>query len=103
MTGKGSGRRPPAHDKPNAYQDNWELAFGKKKNTKQITKVTANIPFEMEGYPSVKEIIKHFSKLVKEKYVEKSLKEEKIYFDTITKHRELANDTFDNILKKGGK
>ena len=96
MTGKGSGRRK---EDINKIRNNWDSVFGKKKNTKQITKVTANISFEMEGYPSVKEIIKHFSKLVKEKYVEKSLKEDKIYFDTITKHQELANDTFDKIFK----
>ena len=100
MTGKGSGRRK---EDINKIRNNWNSVFGNKKDKQQITKVTANISFEMEGYPSVKEIIKHFSKLVKEKYVEKSLKEEKIYFDTITKHRELANNTFDNILKKGGK
>ena len=99
MTGKGSGRRPTAHDKPNAYQDNWELAFGKKKNTKQITKVTANIPFEMEGDPSFEDKINYLSKLLKENYLEKLIKEDKIYFDTITKHQELANDTFDEIFK----
>ena len=64
MTGKGSGRRPTAHDKPNAYQDNWELAFGKKKNKKQITKVI--IEFEMPGYPSIDEINNHVEKLLKE-------------------------------------
>jgi hypothetical protein len=90
MTGKGSG---------SAYQDNWELAFGKKKNTKQITKVTANIPFEMEGDPSFEDKINHLSKLLKENYLEKLIKEDKIYFDTITKHQELANDTFDEIFK----
>ena len=83
MTGKGSGRRPTAHDKPNAYQDNWELAFGKKKNTKQITKITANIPFEMEGDPSFEDKINYLSKLLKENYLEKLIKEDKIYFDTI--------------------
>ena len=62
--GKGSGRRPTAHDKPNAYQDNWELAFGKKKNKKQITKVI--IEFEMPGYPSIDEINNHVEKLLKE-------------------------------------
>ena len=60
--GKGSGRRPTAHDKPNAYQDNWELAFGKKKNTKQITKVI--IEFEMPGYPSIDEINNHVQELL---------------------------------------
>ena len=99
MTGKGSGRRPPAHDKPNAYQDNWELAFGKKKNTKQVTKVTANITFEMEGDPSFKDKINYLSKLLRENYLEKLIKEDKIYFDTITKHQELFNDTFDEVFK----
>lgn len=62
MTGKGSGRRPTAHDKPNAYQDNWELAFGKKKNTKQITRVI--IEFEMPGYPSIEDINNHVQELL---------------------------------------
>lgn len=62
--GKGSGRRPTAHDKPNAYQDNWELAFGKKRDKKQTTKVI--IEFEMPGYPSINEINNHVEKLLKE-------------------------------------
>jgi iron-sulfur cluster repair protein YtfE (RIC family) len=57
----------------------------------------------MEGDPSFEDKINYLSKLLKENYLKKLIKEEKIYFDTITKHRELANDTFDNILKKGGK
>jgi hypothetical protein len=71
--GKGSGRRPTAHDKPNAYQDNWELAFGKKKDTKQITKVI--IEFEMPGHPSIDEM---------RNYVEKLHKEDKLVFLTTT-------------------
>ena len=73
MTGKGSGRRPTAHDKPNAYQDNWELAFGKKRDKKQITKVI--IEFEMPGYPSIDEM---------RNYVEKLHKEDKLVFLTTT-------------------
>lgn len=34
MTGKGSGRRPAAKDNPNAYQDNYEKVFGKRKKKK---------------------------------------------------------------------
>ena len=74
MTGKGSGRRPTAHDKPNAYQDNWELAFGKKKK-KLITEVT--IEFTMQGNPNINDM---------NNQVEKMLKENKIVYSTITKY-----------------
>jgi hypothetical protein len=53
----------------------------------------------MEGYPSFEDKINYLSKLIKENYLEKLIKEDKIYFETITKHRELANDTFDEIFK----
>ena len=96
MTGKGSGRRK---EDINKIRNNWDSVFGKKKNTKQITKVTANITFEMEGDPSFEDKINYLSKLLKENYLEKLIKEDKIYFDTITKHQELFNDTFDEIFK----
>tara|TARA_R100000951_G_scaffold43731_1_gene36953 strand:+ start:5538 stop:5672 length:135 start_codon:yes stop_codon:yes gene_type:complete len=35
MNGKGSGRRPAAKDKPNAYQDNYDKIFGKREKKKE--------------------------------------------------------------------
>jgi hypothetical protein len=38
MNGKGSGRRPAAKDKPNAYQDNYDRIFGKREKKKEKEK-----------------------------------------------------------------
>jgi hypothetical protein len=72
MTGKGSGRRPTAHDKPNAYQDGWELAFKKRKPKPIMT-----IEIEIEGSLSTQEVNDHIEKLIKE---------DKLVFKSTTKY-----------------